>query len=79
MRIFDAVLRFQIRLNYKGMDVSEFHKNVPADCLPEELGGSLGPHDALVAKTVAKLRELKPFFAAEQKQCEEFKQKPRKK
>lgn len=57
------------------MDIKELHQKVPPECLPEELGGSLGPIDALVGKTIEKLRQLKPFFAAEQKQWEDFKQK----
>lgn len=69
---------FQISLHYKNMDLKGFHKKVPPECLPEELGGSLGPVDALVEKTIETLRQLKPFFAAEQKQWEDFKQKQRK-
>lgn len=57
------------------MDLNEFHKLVPADCLPEELGGSLGPLEVLVERTVEKLRELKPIFLDEEKQLRRFKEK----
>lgn len=45
-----------------------FYNQIPKECLPEEYGGTLEPARELHNKTVAKLKEMKPFFDAEEAQ-----------
>lgn len=46
-------------------------KEIPRECLPSDYGGLLPNIENLHQKTTEKLRELKGFFDAEQKQRHE--------
>lgn len=58
------------------MDLREFHKTIPPQCLPQELGGELACVETLKEKTIEKLRELKiSYFQPEEEQRIRFKQR----
>lgn len=48
-----------------------FYRKIPKECLPEEYGGDLDGVRVLHDKTVEKLKEMKPFFDAEEQQRKE--------
>lgn len=58
------------------MDMKEFHKVIPAECLPREYDGVLPDLETLQQETVAKLRNIKALFLdAEEEQRRQFKEK----
>lgn len=50
------------------MDMELFYKHIPKECLPEDYGGTLNSVRDLHNQTVAKLKEMKEFFDAEEAQ-----------
>lgn len=50
------------------MDMKDFFKIIPKECLPEDYEGDLPPTRQLHEATIQRMRELKPFFDAEERQ-----------
>lgn len=50
------------------MDMEVFYKKIPKECLPSDYGGLLGTTRELHHETIAKTKEMKEFFDAEEAQ-----------
>lgn len=50
------------------MDMNEFYKQVPKECLPQEYGGNLPCVRTIHEETVDRLKEMNDFFEAEELQ-----------
>lgn len=48
--------------------MNEVYKKLPKRCLPEDYGGDLRPVAVMFQELRQKLRKLKPYFEAEERQ-----------